>query len=509
MSSTPLRLLLIEDSEPDAVLLLRELRQSGFDVSHLRVDTPEALERALAAEPWDVILSDYSLPKFDGLSAFQQVQQRGLDVPFLIVSGMIGEDMAVAAMKAGVHDFVFKDRLGRLGPAVARELREAKVRTERRRMQEQLLLSDRLSSLGLLAASVAHEINNPLASLMMDLNFALRSAQGTTVPEDGMQALRNAVDCTGRIRDIVRDIKVFSRPDEQRVGPTDLHRVLDSSLRMAWNHIFHRARLTKDYGELPPVQGSEAELGQVFLNLVINAAQAIPEGHSDEHDIRVVTRLEEAGFVRVEIRDTGMGLSPELRDRIFEPFFTTKPAGVGTGLGLSICRRLITKMGGSIGVESELGRGSTFWIRLPAAQSAAEPLKPGQAPATERGLCVLIVDDEVAVGRALKRQMNKRYDVTVLTQAHQALELITSGRHFDAILCDLMMPEMSGPRFHGELTRLVPEQAVRVTFMTGGAFSDEARTFLSTVRNPCLDKPLDMQRLFALLEAHPPLRSTG
>jgi signal transduction histidine kinase len=509
MSATPLRLLLVEDSELDAVLLLRELQQSGFDVSHLRVETPEALERALAAEPWDIIISDYSLPRFDGLSAFQQVQQRGLDVPFLIVSGLIGEDMAVAAMKAGVHDFVLKDRLGRLGPAVARELREAKARTERRRMQEQLLLSDRLSSLGLLAASVAHEINNPLASLMMDLTFALRSAQGTTLPEDGMQALRNAVECTAHIRDIVRDIKVFSRTDEQRVGPTDLHRVLDSSLRMAWNHIAHRARLIKDYGELPPVQGNEAELGQVLLNLIINAAQAIPEGQSGEHDIRVGTRQEEAGFVRVEIRDTGMGISPELRERIFEPFFTTKPAGVGTGLGLSICRRLITKMGGTIGVESEPGRGSTFWIRLPVAQSGTEAPRQTPAPVKEPGLCVLIVDDEVAVGRALKRQMHKRYDVTVFTQARQALELITSGRHFDAILCDLMMPEMSGPLFHGELTRLVPEQAQRVTFMTGGAFSDEARTFLSTVRNPCLEKPLDMQRLFALLEAHPPLRSMG
>jgi signal transduction histidine kinase len=296
MSATPLRLLLVEDDENDAMLLLREMRRGGYSVTSTRVETPEDFERELDAGPWDVIVADYSLPHFDGLSAFSRVRKRGLDVPFLIVSGTIGEDTAVAAMKAGVHDFLLKDRLGRLAPAVTRELREAQVRAERQRMQEQLLLSDRLASLGLLAASVAHEINNPLASLMMDLDFALSTHEAQAASSQTAQALHEARECAGRIRDIIRDIKIFSRPDEQRFGPTDLHRVLDSSVRMARNHVFHRAQLVKDYGEVPAVHGNEARLGQVFLNLITNAAQAIPEGRSSEHEIRGPSRTAPSGW---------------------------------------------------------------------------------------------------------------------------------------------------------------------------------------------------------------------
>jgi signal transduction histidine kinase len=499
MIAGSLRLLFIEDSEDDAALVLRELRRGGYEVSHLRVETHEALERALDAGPWDLVISDYALPRFDGLAAFAQVQRKGLDVPFIIVSGQIGEDTAVAAMKAGVHDFLLKDRLGRLAPAVARELREAQVRAERRQMQERLLMSDRLASLGLLAASVAHEINNPLAALMLDLHSALR-ATPVRQHEQSAQALQSALDCAGRIRDIIRDIKVFSRPEEQPVGPTDLHRVLDSSLRMAWNHVFHRATLVKDYGQLPAVQASEARLGQIFLNLVINAAQALPEGTSGQHEIRVVTRSEGAAGVRVEIRDTGPGIPPELRERIFEPFFTTKSADMGTGLGLFICRRLVEEMGGSIGVESEPGRGSTFWVHLRAAPAQAIQ---ASAPAFEhksRGLRVLVIDDELPMARSLKRSLSEWYNVTTLSRAREALELLSSGERFDAILCDLMMPEMNGAQFHETLRRLYPEQAERVTFMTGGAFTDEAKTFLDAVHPPSIEKPIPMDRLLSLLE---------
>ncbi|MDY7230282.1 response regulator [Hyalangium rubrum] len=501
MSSRPLRLLLIEDSEDDAELLLRELRRCGYELSHTRVETPEELRQALCSNTWDVIITDYALPGFDGLAAFAQVKQRGLDVPFLIVSGKIGEDVAVAAMRAGVHDFVLKDKLGRLGPAVTRELREASLRAERRKMQEQLMLSDRLASLGLLAASVAHEINNPLTSLMMNLDFTQQAPAHRKLNEDEGQALREAFECAERIQQIIRDIKIFSSPEEQQFGPTDLHRVLDSALRMAHNHVFHRALLLKDYGEVPRVHGSEARLGQVFLNLVINAAQAIPDGHRDAHEIRVVTRMD-GGAVRVEIHDTGAGIPPELHERIFEPFFTTKRAGEGTGLGLSICRRLVTEMKGSIGVESKPGQGSTFWIRLRAAQEA-KVVEAVKAKATGQGLGVLVLDDEVSVGKALKRLLRARHEVVTFDRAQEALAYITSGHRVDVILCDLMMPEMSGPEFHGELERLAPEQARRIIFMTGGAFTEESRAFLSATHTPCMDKPIDVQRLFSMLEALP------
>jgi signal transduction histidine kinase len=364
MTTQRLRLLFVEDSDEDEVMLLKALQSSNFAISHTRVETLEEFSHALDVGHWDAIISDYVLPGFDGISAFSCVQQRGLDVPFLIVSGVIGEDIAVGAMKAGVHDFLLKDRLGRLVPALARELREAAIRAERRRIQEQLLLSDRLASLGMLAAGVAHEINNPLASMMLNLDLVLNPPQDQQAPEEETQALRNVFECAVHIRDIVRDIKIFARSDEQQPVPTNLPRVLDSVLRMASHQITHRAKLVKDYGAGISVLGSEARLAQVFLNLVINAAQAIPEGHGDAHEINVTVRPAEAGIVRVDVQDTGPGIPPEMHERIFEPFFTTKPVGVGTGLGLPICRQIVTAMGGSIGVESQLGQGCRFWVRL-------------------------------------------------------------------------------------------------------------------------------------------------
>jgi CheY-like chemotaxis protein len=212
-----------------------------------------------------------------------------------------------------------------------------------------------------------------------------------------------------------------------------------------------------------------------------------------------VTRREADG-VRVEIHDTGVGIPPELRERIFEPFFTTKPVGVGTGLGLPICRRLVSEMEGTLGVESRPGRGSMFWVRLRAAREE-EARREVKATAPRPGLGVLVLDDEVALGQALQRLLSKRHQVTACHRAQDALAHITSGRRFDAILCDLMMPEMSGFQFHQELERLVPEQARRVIFMTGGAFTEESRAFLSATRYPCLDKPIDFQRLSLLLDA--------
>ena len=503
MNTSPLRLLLVEDSEDDAELVLRELRRGGYEVNHTRVESANELEAALDKGPWEVIITDYALPGFDGLAAFTQVKARGLDVPFLIVSGKIGEDVAVAAMKAGVHDFVLKDRMGRLAPAVAREIREAQVRAERRRIQEHLMLSDRLSSLGMLAASVAHEINNPLASLIMNLQLVMDALEGCQLPGEGDEALREAYQCAGRVRDIIRDIKVFSRPDEQQSGPTDLHRVLDSSLRMASNHLIHRARVSKEYGQVFAVLGSEARLGQVFLNLIINAAQALPDGQKNEHEIKVVTRREGTDFVRVEIHDTGPGIPEQLRERIFEPFFTTKPTGVGTGLGLSICRRLINEMGGTVGLDSQLGKSTTFWVRLRAAQPSVDSKPEKSLVRMKRGMRVLVIDDEAAVGRALQRYLGRWHDITLTSRAREGLSILTAGARFDAILCDLMMPEMSGPQFHEALGRVDPEQAQRVIFMTGGAFSENASAFLNTVPNPYLEKPLDLDRLGRLLESVP------
>jgi PAS domain S-box-containing protein len=252
--------------------------------------------------------------------------------------------------------------------------------TERRQVQERILATERMVSLGTLAAGVAHEINNPLAYLLSNLRFVETEVRGLAerVPElsaeEGLeiqQALREAIDGGNRVRDIVRDLKTFSRGGDDLRGPVDIHTVLDSCANMARSEIRHRARLVKNYGTVPRVFANDTRLGQLFLNLLINAAQAIPHGNANHNEIRVTT-LCEAGQVMVEIQDTGVGIPPEHLTRLFDPFFTTKPVGVGTGMGLSICHGIVTAQGGRISVESQPNQGSTFRVVLPSIETSLE-----------------------------------------------------------------------------------------------------------------------------------------
>jgi PAS domain S-box-containing protein len=261
--------------------------------------------------------------------------------------------------------------------------------TEQRQLQARLALADRMASVGTLAAGVAHELNNPLAYVSSNLTYvadALRQVQGgaasasaDTVARVLAAPVQEAIEGACRMRSIVHDLRTFSRAEDDAAGPVDLRRVLESSVRMAWNEIKYRGQLEQRMeDDLPPVHGSEARLGQVFLNLLVNAAQALPEGAAEKNAIRLVARRVDGGGVVVEVTDTGCGIPPEHRRRIFDPFFTTKPVGLGTGLGLSICHNIVTSMGGEIVVESAVGQGTTFRVHLPAAGARA-PGAPARA----------------------------------------------------------------------------------------------------------------------------------
>jgi CheY-like chemotaxis protein/two-component sensor histidine kinase len=313
------------------------------------------------------------------------------------------------------------------------------------------------------------------------------------------------------VRKIARDLRIFSRSEEDVRTVVDIERVLESALRMAWNEVRHRAQLVRDFRPVPPVEANESRLGQVFLNLVMNAAQAIAEGAADRNHIRVGTREDARGWVLVEISDTGAGMAPEVLEQLFTPFFTTKPVGVGTGLGLAICQRLVGAIGGEITVESALGRGTTFRVFLPPARAEAGEVArrtgpvPEVEPARRRGR-VLVIDDEVMVAAAVRRAIEGEHDVATLNSAVDALQRITGGERFDVILCDLMMPVMTGMDLHAELSRLEPGQAAQMIFLTGGAFTAKARAFLDQVPNPRLEKPFDLANLRVLVNERIPPR---
>ena len=253
----------------------------------------------------------------------------------------------------------------------------------------------------------------------------------------------------------------------------------------------------------------------MILNLLINAAQAIPDGGSEHHEITITTGTGPDGRAVLEVKDSGVGMTPEVLGRIFDPFFTTKPVGVGSGLGLPISRNIIAKFGGEISVESVPGKGSTFRVTLPpappeepeqpaaaAAATQAPPAGPPAAPPPEAAgplPRVLVIDDEPLVGQMVARALRREAQVVTTTSARQALELLGRGESFDRIICDLMMPEMSGPELHAELAKVAPQLLAGLIFMTGGAFTDGARAFAETWSGPILDKPIDHQLLRRLI----------
>jgi PAS domain S-box-containing protein len=370
----------------------------------------------------------------------------------------------------------------------------------------QLMVSDRMASLGSLAAGVAHEINNPLAAVLGNLDLALRdveqlAAQGDVALRELPDDLADARHAADRVRQIVRDLKLFSRAEEDKRGPVDVERVLESSLRMAWTEIRHRARLTRAYGQVPAVDANEARLGQVFLNLIVNAAQAIPEGRAMMNEIKVST-ARVGDRIRVEISDTGHGMPPEVQARLFTPFFTTKPAGVGTGLGLAICKRLLVAIGGEIAVQSEVGKGTTFSVTLPgvpAAGATAGVAVPTAVPAARRRGRILVVDDESAIGAYTQRALGREHDVVALTDAAEAVRRVAAGERFDVILCDLMMPTVTGLDLHAELGKIAPDQAAAIVFITGGVFTPRTNAALDRLTNPRLEKPFDLETLRRLV----------
>ena len=385
--------------------------------------------------------------------------------------------------------------------------------SETRRMRERVALSERLASLGTLAAGVAHEINNPLTYVLGNASVVVRELERVhravrerresagalldMVAERThslAEALLEIQDGAERIRSIVVDLRAFSRP-ETAESPGDVRAALDWALRVIEPELRTRARLIPNLVPLPTVRASGSHLGQVFLNLLLNAAQAIPDGAPADNVIEVTTSVDANGFVVVDIRDSGSGMSPEVMKRIFEPFFTTKPVGMGTGLGLSICHGVISAAGGQIEVESNPGLGTRFRVRLPVEEpaAAAASLEPGSDSPPRRSR-VLIIDDEPQVGAAIRRILGE-HEVVSTTTALEALSLLERDATFDLILCDVAMAEVSGRQFFERLGGVLPELKQRVVFMSGGAFTPDIEQFLKTTTRPCLTKPFGAAEL--------------
>ncbi len=428
--------------------------------------------------------------QFEGCWA--EARERGVVVKEMPIQGADGGsvpgEVAYAVMEFGGHAYLVSS---------ARDI------SDRRRAEA----AARLAGIGTMAAGVAHEVNNPLAYVLANLAWIRGELAREAVEvrdraseEEVRRVVEEALDGATRVRDIVRQLRLFARPDES-VGPLDVSSSLRAAMTIAQNEVRHHARLVTDIQDAPAVIGNENRLAQVFLNLLTNAAQAIPAGDADENTIRVTARRGAGGEAVVEVSDTGAGMTTEVRARMFEPFFTTKPMGAGTGLGLFICHGIVSGMGGRFEIETEVGRGSTFRVLLPPATAAREvdaALGTASAVAPRRGN-ILVVDDDERVARALRRVLQSAHEVEIATSGRIAMERIRAGASWDVVFCDLMMPEMTGMQLHDEMTRIAPALAERVVFVTGGAFTDAARQFLERVPNARIEKPFAPEEIRALV----------
>jgi signal transduction histidine kinase len=491
----------VEDDAPIRESLTELLESEGYDV-HGCDNGAVALERLHAAAAPDVIILDLRMPVMDGwqFRAKQRAEASLASIPVVAISADDSPQARAVHADAYLHKpFQTKQLLATVAGIIGE--------SQRRQLEARLEQAERLAAVGQLAAGVGHEINNPLTYVTLNVRHLVERMEaadpgqwpGALGQPDLLVVMRETVDGLERIRKIVEGLQSLARKDDG-LAPVDVQHLLDSALVMADHQVRPRARVIKAYGGVPAVTGHAGRLTQLFLNLIVNAAQAMDQGKSQANRLTVTT-VTEGAWVRIEIADTGTGVPPELLPRIFDPFFTTKPVGAGTGLGLAISRQIVVDHGGDIEVRGGVGGGTTMRIRLPlhpgAPAAAVMPSTPAVAAQRAR---VLVIDDETLVAKAIGRILRRDHQVVVVHDVKAACARLTSGERFDAILCDLTMPEAGGAEFHAYLQAQAADLVPRLAFITGGALTAEARRFLAErSTTPVLHKPFEAEELCALV----------
>jgi two-component system cell cycle sensor histidine kinase/response regulator CckA len=474
------RVLMIEDSPSDAKLILAELRRSGHAIECQRVEDEAALRTCLGEGKWDVVLSDWSLPVFSAPLALALMKELEADIPFIIVSGTVGEEMAVEAMRAGASDYVLKDRIARLAPAIERELRERRAKRSAaqalQRSEEQLRQAQKMEAVGRLAAGVAHDFNNLLSVILGYAELLVAKLQQDDIRRD-IQEIESAAT---RAAELTRQLLLFSRQQVLAPAVIDLNLLLSSLERMLIRVLGEDVEFSLALGEaLGRVRGDRASLEQAVMNLVVNARDAMPNGGRltietseqllDEEYARGHLGVRPGPYVSLVVTDTGIGMDAETQARMFEPFFTTKDKNTGTGLGLSMVLGIVQQSGGSIWVYSELGVGTSFKIFLPCVTEEATVER--QAQAVRHSLTgtetILLVEDEAQV-RTVASRILRTYGYQVIEASTASEAVLVCNSHptaIDLLVTDVVMPKISGPELALQLSRIRPEMLV--LYMSG------------------------------------------
>ncbi len=488
---TPVRLLVVEDSESDAKLMGYALRSAGWEVSMLRVETPSAMRSALLLGELDAVISDWALPSFSGAAALALVQELGIDLPFIIVSGTVGEEVAADAMRAGARDYVLKGKLARLGPALERELAEQKNRLAQRQAEaalkcarEELRQAQKLEAIGELAAGIAHDFNNLLSVVLGFSQLVLDDLK----PDDPARSDVLEIHAAGRrAAQLTQQLLAFARRQVLTPRNVDLDAIVSGVTTMLRRLLGEQIEIVVEgTSGLNRTFVDASQIEQVILNLAVNARDAMPDGgkvsiatanvtldpaHAGHHPGVVPGE-----YAMLTVSDTGMGMDSATASRIFEPFFTTKPLGKGTGLGLSTVFGIARQSGGSVVVSSELGQGTTFTLFFPKSTREDAPLTSERPGGPSQSLLgnetVLLVEDDAGV-RKIALAILRRHGYVVLETASGAEAILVANAYPEVIhllLTDLIMPGMSGKEVGRALRAARPE--LRVLYMSG--YSDAA-----------------------------------
>ena len=455
--SASLRVLIVEDSEDDTALVVRELRRGGYDVTYERVDSPAALDEAVGKMEWDVVICDYSMPHFSGTDALRLLREKGSEVPFIFLSGTIGEETAVTALKQGAQDYLMKDNMKRLIPAIQRELREKEERRQRKDLEQRVQRLQKFESIGRLAGGIAHDFNNSLGVI---LGWAQLGEEKTeAVSRDQLRETFHRIgDAARHSAGLTTQLLAFARRQVLQPRNINLNELVSETTTLLQSAvgagIEFRVSLAPD---LNSIRADPSQIHQVLMNLCLNARDAIPKGgrvlvetqnaEVEEEFCKKYPYAKPGRYVLLSVSDTGVGMDAATLEHIFEPFFTTKEMGKGTGLGLATVYGIVKQHEGFLNVVSEPGRGSMFLVYFPANFEVQEVAKvPRMSRARGGHETILLAEDNEALQELTRRTLNALgYRVIAVSNGEEAVREFTANHNrIDLVLLDVSMPILDG-----------------------------------------------------------------
>ena len=472
---SPLRVLIVEDSEDDTQLLVRELKRGGYEVAYQRVATLDRLNDELSAK-WDLIITDYSMPGFNGLSALSAVRDRGIETPFFFVSGTIGEETAVTAMKLGAQDYIMKSNLARLLPAIARELADAEVRRDSKRLEQQVRQLQKFEAIGRLAGGIAHDFNNVLGAILGWAELGETQASKEPASQLPFKRIREQAQ---HAAGLTRQLLAFARRQILEPRNVNLNEAVRQTTGLLQNVIGEKIEVvTRLAPDLAVTRADPTQIEQVLMNLCLNARDAMPDGgrleigtgevEFDEDYCRHHAYMRPGRYVLLSVSDTGTGMDAATAERVFEPFFTTKLKGKGTGLGLATTYGIVKQHNGFIDVDSTLGRGSIFRAYLPFGAGPADARSETDRDCVQRGTETILVAEDHEGLREIAQCMLEElgYQVLLARDGEEALRIYQMNQPRIALaLLDVVMPKMNGTDAYSRMSAIDPN--LPAIFVTG------------------------------------------